>query len=156
MRELNAIPGSYSAFRVYNSELMQGPYNLKEGTIIDFEMRVLNGFGWSDYKSFTEEKKDDIVAPIQLAPKGTVSPPNGAQCVNSIWNGFMCVDKFGMPIMQQKKKAAPMAILNDPSFKKGIHAVIEKCPVIAPRKVTITRIGNNIKPSLPFQQSWNF
>ena len=53
MRELNAIPGSYSAFRVYNSELMQGPYNLKEGTIIDFEMRVLNGFGWSDYKSFS-------------------------------------------------------------------------------------------------------
>jgi len=148
MRELNAIPGSYSAFRVYNSELMQGPYNLKEGTIIDFEMRVLNEQGWSAYKSFTEEKKD-IVKPLQLAPKSTTSPPNGAQCVNSIWDGFKCVDKFGMPVVKEQKKQAPMKILNDPSFKKGFHAVIEKCPVIEPRKVIITRIGNN--RSMPAQ-----
>jgi len=60
MRELNAIPGSYSAFRVYNSELMQGPYNLAEGTKVEFEMRVLNEFGWSDYKSFAEDKVEEI------------------------------------------------------------------------------------------------
>jgi len=55
MRELSAIPGGYSAFRVYNSELMQGPYNLEVGKIVEFEIRALNAAGWGEWK---EEKLD--------------------------------------------------------------------------------------------------
>ena len=134
MRELSAIPGGYSAFRVYNSELMQGPYNLEVGKIVEFEIRALNAAGWGEWK---EEKLDDPEKEaVNLAPVRTNNPPNGAQCVNSFWDGFNCVNQFGIPVRKQMPANSQSSIsIQEPLYKAGQQAVVQECQYLPLPKV---------------------
>lgn len=95
-RELSAIPGGYDAFRVYNSELMQGPYNLELGDIVEFQIRALNKAGWGEWNK--QAVLEDKVVEAPTGPKFSATPPNGLTCVNSIWKDYQCVDMYGNPI----------------------------------------------------------
>jgi len=95
-----------------------------------------------------------------LAPESTELPPNGAQCVNSYWDGFKCVDRYGRPVSAEVQPQTP-TFVND--IVKPAGAVIEKCEAIVRPDVTITRIGSNYvnnnvqqRPMFQQQQSWNW
>lgn len=89
-RELNAIPGSFNVYRVSNAQLQEGPFNLSPGTIIRWQIRSRDSYGWGEWADGNEQdvKQND---PVAIAKKvRSAAPPNGLQCVNSWWNGFQC------------------------------------------------------------------
>lgn len=159
MRELSAIPGGYSAFRVYNTELMQGPYNLELGNIVEFEIRALNKIGWGEWNAQSIIENEEVKP--KAAPVWTESPPNGASCVNSFWDGFNCVDRIGNLVSKQVTTSNGVTTIvdEDEPFNKTNQALVQECDYIKATKVTITRVAKPIQQqSMPFRQQmpmWN-
>lgn len=78
-RELNAIPGSFTVYRVSNATLQAGPFNLDVGTIIEWQIRAWDSKGWSEWADGNVKAAiAPVVNPVvPSAPVRTPAPPNG-------------------------------------------------------------------------------
>lgn len=81
-------------YRVSNPTLMATPFELEVSDLVQWKVRAWNSNGWGEWSNDMTSGSNSSYS-NQGRSIRTQSPPGGAVCINSLWNGYDCINGRG-------------------------------------------------------------